>query len=149
MKNAKKNTKKKSEKCYEIDNDSSDENECDTYSLQESDENYHESFSEYECEDEERNLEPGDFCVAKVFGKKENSFRLYIAKVLEIEHEGYEVRFFKRHDQTMKFKETEEESYIREADIVRRLPKPVTGSSARFNQMICFAADLSDLTNIH
>lgn len=68
---------------------------------------------------------------------------------MEKDNGGYNVSFFKRHNQTMKFKETEEESYIRESDVVRKLTRPVTASSARYNNMIGFAEDLSDLTNIH
>lgn len=41
-----------------------------------------------------RRLSPGDFCVSKVFGKKENSFRLFVAKIVEKSIRGYEVCFY-------------------------------------------------------
>lgn len=140
-----KKDKKKPKTTVEIDESSTD---SDAFSIQESEKDYQESFSEDEVEDN-LTLIPGDFCVAKVFGKTANCFRLFVAKVMEKDNGGYNVSFFKRHNQTMKFKETEEESYIRESDVVRKLTRPVTASSARYNNMIGFAEDLSDLTNIH
>lgn len=130
-----------------VDEFSSDEN-SDTFSVQDSDKEYHESFSEYEDEDE-RTLKPGAFCIAKVFGKTKHSFRLYVAKVKEQEKGGYIVLFFKRHNQTMKFKETDEESFIRDSDVVRHLRQPISASCARYSNMIGFAEDLSDLTNLN
>lgn len=125
-----------------------DESSSDDNNDQDSDKDYHESFSEYEDEDEVT-LKPGDFCIAKVFGKTINSFKLFVAKVMEKEEEGYIVSFFQRHNETMKFKETAEESYIRKSDVLRSLPQPITASSARYNNMVGFTDDLSDLSNLH
>jgi len=63
-------------------------------------------------------------------------------------HGGYEVKFLKRHNQTMKFIETDEESYVKSSDIIRKLSKPITSSSARYQNMKSFSTDMSDLTNI-
>lgn len=142
---AKKN-REKQKTSVETDETSTD---SDAFSIQDSEKDYQESFfSEYE-DDVDLTLNPGDFCVTKVFGKTANYFRLFVARVMEKENGGYIVSFFKRYNPTMKFKETEEESFIRESDIVRKLTQPITASSARYNNMIGFAEDLSDLTNIH
>lgn len=61
---------------------------------------------------------------------------------------GYDVRFCKRHPQTIKFISTEEESYVRQKDVVRKLSKPSTIKSTRYKGMLSFPNDLSDLTNI-
>lgn len=130
--------------CEKINDVSSEES--DTYSLQESDNDL--NFSATEDEDEMQSLQQGDYCVVKVFGKTANSFRLYVVKILEKLIRGYEIVFFKRHCETTKFIETSEHSFIRETDIVRKLSKPITSSSARYNNMISFSTDITDVTNI-
>lgn len=92
------------------------------------------------------NLLVGDFAVVKVSGKTKQSFRLYIAKVLEVEEDGYVVTFLKKCTKGLRFAQTEEEAFVKEEDFVRRLSKPSSRSSSRFKGMIAFNDDLSDIT---
>lgn len=88
----------------------------------------------------------GTFAVVKVGGKTKQSFRLYVAKVLEIEEDGYVVTFLKKCTQGLRFAQTEEEAFVKEEDFVRRLSKPSSSSSSRFKDMIAFNNDLTDIT---
>lgn len=85
----------------------------------------------------------------KSFGKSAGAFRLFVTKVVDTMYGGYEVRFFKRPGQTMKFIEREEHAFKKASDIERPLSKPMACSSTRFKDIIWFSTDLSDLTNIH
>lgn len=78
----------------------------------------------------------------------ESSFRLFIAKIGEADNDGYEVQFLKRHSQTTKFVYTDEESYIKQSDIVRKLSQPLKSKSARYANMVYFSTDLTDLLNL-
>lgn len=71
-----------------------------------------------------------------------------MAKIVLKEYDGFVGRFFKRHHQTLKFLETDEESLIANKDIICKLSKPIKSSSARYKDMIGFSTDLSDLTNL-
>lgn len=93
-------------------------------------------------------LHAGDFAVVKVFGKDDLSFRMYIGRIQNTDAEGYEVKFLKRHGQTMKFQETEEESYVQRTEIVRKLSQPLKNKSARYRNMVSFNTELTDLSNL-
>lgn len=102
------------------------------YSLQDSDDELDLSFSE----DKENSftnshtrkstetLHPGDFAIAKVYGKTKQSVRLYVIKICYLVDDGYVRLFYKKGGETMKFSVTTEESFIDHADIVRGLSSP-------------------------
>lgn len=87
---------------------------------------------------------PGDFLVVKVHGKK--SYRLYVAKVLYPEDDGYVGKFYKRVPNTWRFQETEEEAAFLPEDVIKKLqPNDNIQTSARFKDMITFVNDMSEL----
>lgn len=141
-----KQEKRKKEKKQENNNSSTDDD--DEYSLHESEDSVNLRFSDSEEEINGSVLHAGDYAVSKVFGKDDSSFRLYIAKIEEADNDGYEVKFLKRHSQTMKFIYTDEQSYIKKSEVVRKLSQPLTSESARYANMVYFATDLTDLLNL-
>lgn len=141
----KKKEKNKTEKKQENHSSSNDDSD---YSLHESDDSVNLRFSDTEEEVNSTILHAGDYAVIKVFGKDDTSFRLYIAKIEEADNEGYEVKFLKRHSQTMKFIYTDEQSYIKKSEVVQKLSQPLTSKSARYANMVYFANDLTDLSNL-
>lgn len=87
---------------------------------------------------------PGDFFVVKVHGQK--SYRLYVAKVLYPEDDGYVGKFYKRISHTWRFQETEEEAAFLTEDVVQKLkPNLNIQTSARFKDMMTFVDDMSEL----
>ena len=107
------------------------------------------SHSDEEIDEHDVNsVQVGEYFV-EVYGKSKENFRLYIAKVTNQTNVGYDIMFFRRHSQTMKFMETEEESHVAKKDVVRKLSEPLKSSSTRFKDMISFTNDLSDLSNIY
>lgn len=79
-------------------------------------------------------------------GKTKNCFRLYVAKVIEFDEEGYIGRFLKKSGQVNKFKETDEEALFNVEDIVHRLPPAKSCFTSRFKGLVYFEEDLSDFT---
>lgn len=133
-----------------INSDDETSEESDQLSLRDSDDDYDNlSHAEEIDEHDVNSIKTGEYCVVKIYRKSRKNFRLYIAKVTNQTNAGYDVVFFKRHSQTLKFMETEEESYVSKKDVIRKLSKPLKSSSARFRNMISFSDDLSDLSNIY
>lgn len=133
------------------DNDDNSSDSTDShYSLQESsDELNFTSPDESDLEEREisiRGLKPDDFVLAKVFDQNKTSFRLYVAKVIRREPRGLNVLFYKRAQNTMRFIQTVERSYLDVEDVVLQLSKPVLSSSVRYQNMIAFSNDLSEFT---
>ncbi|CAH0559401.1 unnamed protein product [Brassicogethes aeneus] len=87
----------------------------------------------------------GEFAVVKVCGKTKDSFRLYVIRIIAMMDDGCNGIYYKRVPNTKRFLETEEEFFVNRADIVRKLSKPLPGSSARFKDFVSFSTDLSDL----
>lgn len=85
---------------------------------------------------------PNDYAVIKVDGKTKNSFRHFVAKIVSIYQDGYDVVFYKRLPNTYKFSETNEESFVEVKDVVLRLSKPILNLSARFHNVLTFKEDL-------
>uniref|UniRef100_A0A1B6GCB9 DDE-1 domain-containing protein n=1 Tax=Cuerna arida TaxID=1464854 RepID=A0A1B6GCB9_9HEMI len=143
-------TRKKKRSAPSSEDDSSD------YSLQDSDDDF--SISELDEDDDQSNINTGtlntqvslfpeDFVVVKVFGKTQVKCRLYVCKVKDYEEGGYICQFFKKIPFAKKFVPTEEESFVRKIDVVKKLGLPVTASgSSRYNNMISFEED--DLTGL-
>lgn len=133
--------------------DASSSSECsDRFSLQDSDEQLISSSSEDDQGSEVDNqkppdtaLSPGDYAEVKVYGKVKQSFRLYVCKVSYSEDGGY-VCFLKKQSQTNKFILTDEESFVSERDVVRKLSITSDGTTtSRFKDMIIFKDDVSDI----
>ncbi|XP_072392290.1 uncharacterized protein [Diabrotica undecimpunctata] len=103
------------------------------------------SFSESDADNELSELSPGEFAIVKVYGKTKDSFRMYVMRITVIVDEGYSGIYYRRAPNTMRFSETEEEFFVNKTDIIRKLSKPLLGSSARFNDFVSFSTDLSDL----
>ncbi|KAK9878345.1 hypothetical protein WA026_021645 [Henosepilachna vigintioctopunctata] len=97
-------------------------------------------------EDENEEIVEGEYALVKVHGKK--SFRLFVAKILGRNDEGFNVKFFKKAQNTMKFSETIEENVISSSDIVKRLSLPLIASSGRFQGMLTFSNNFEDYTNL-
>lgn len=87
-------------------------------------------------------IQKGDFVISKVFGKA-SSYRLYVAKITEVNNGGFEGFFYKRIPQTFKFIETTEQSFLQKDDIVKKLSQAVQSSSIRFKDAVGFQDDLS------
>lgn len=95
---------------YITDDETSEES--DQLSVHDSDDSYNfMNHSDEETDEHDVNsvIQVGEYCVVKVYGKSKQNFRLYVAKVIKQRKAGYNVMFFKRHFQTMKFIETNEE----------------------------------------
>lgn len=105
-------------------------------------------FSEIESESnsDSAQLSAGEFVVVKVYGKTKDAFRFYVIRIIAIMDDGCHGIFYKRAPNTMRFQETDEESFVNNSDIVRKLSKPLQTTSARFKNLLKFATDLSDLT---
>lgn len=114
----------------------------DTFAVQDSDSGLVLSSDE---EDLKLSSIQDDYCIVKVYGKSQYTFRLYLVQVTK---DGYDVIFFKHHPETMKFIATSEESYVRQKDLVRNLCKPLKHKLTRYKGMLSFPNDLRDLTNI-
>ncbi|XP_071055885.1 uncharacterized protein [Onthophagus taurus] len=127
-------------------NEEHSSNEESNYSLHESDDSLELSDSEKETNAD--NLSPDDFAVFKVFGKDKVSFRLYVGRIQEADDNGYQVKFFKRRGHNMQFTETEEESYVQQSELCRKLSEPLKHTSSRYNNMLHFSTYLEDLTNL-
>lgn len=83
----------------------------------------------------------GTYVVAKVYGKA--SVRNYVAKIDKKVCDGYEVCFLKRHIASNRFTLINEESaLVGFSDIVAILPKPLSDTRARYQDMIYFNIDL-------
>ncbi|CAH1106995.1 unnamed protein product [Psylliodes chrysocephalus] len=108
-----------------------------------SDKNYYESDSELNSGSSGLNV--GKFAVVKVSEKTKDSFRLYVIRITATEDDDCHRIFYKRAPNKMHFSETEEEFYVNKTDIVRKLSKPLQGSSTRFKNFVSFSTDLSDL----
>lgn len=124
-----------------------DESECDE-AISLHDDSTDEWVEEVEevKEDEPKELQEGTFVVVRVSGKK--AYRLFVAKIICKSSEGLEVKFYKRVEKLMKFKETDETNYADEEDVVIVLSKPIETSSARYQNMIGFSNDLSEFCNV-
>nr|XP_022909548.1 uncharacterized protein LOC111420741 [Onthophagus taurus] len=127
-------------------NEEHSSNEESNYSLCESDDSLELSDSEKETNAD--NLSPDDFAVFKVFGSDKVSFRLYVGRIQEADDNGYQVKFFKRRGHNMQFTETEEESYVQQSELCRKLSEPLKHTSSRYNDMLHFSTYLKDLTNL-
>lgn len=147
---------KKTKKSKKTSPASSSESDVSHYSLQDTDDDFViSSHSESDSEMQpltigtgtQNSFLPNDFAVVKVFGKTQNKFRLYVCKIKDYDEGGYICQFFKKILFAKKFTATEEESFVRKRDIVRKLGAPVTvAGSSRFHDMITFNDDISDLT---
>jgi len=96
-------------------------------------------------EDDNPNIEPGDFALVKVSGKKNTYF--YAAEIVnKTVDTHYEVKYFKRVQGTFKFVSGNEDVYIAlESDIELKLPRPTThGRTERTIQQLSFNVDLSN-----
>lgn len=139
---------KKKKKITRDEDDSTSEDSH--FSLEESDED--EEFDEVEPADlaqdisESSKLSLHDHVIVKVMGKNKTCYRLYVAKVIEFDEEGYIGRFLKKIAQTNKFRETDEEALFKVDDVVRRLPTPKPCTTSRFKGLLYFEEDLSDFT---
>lgn len=86
----------------------------------------------------------GDFIVAKVEGKTASSSRNYIAQVVKMYDDGCSVQFYKRVVTSTKFEVTkEEETFIASNEIIAKLPNPIHGTRARYENMIWFPIDIT------
>lgn len=95
-------------------------------------------------DDDSENVQSGDFIVAKVEGKTATSSRNYIAQVVHMYDDGCSVQFFKRVVSTTKFEVAkEEETFIALSDIIAKLPSPIRGTRARYENMIWFSTDVT------
>ncbi|XP_074028387.1 uncharacterized protein [Leptinotarsa decemlineata] len=93
-----------------------DESECDeAISLHDDGtDEWDEEVEEVE-EDEPKESQEGTFVVVRVSGKM--AYRLLVAKIICKSSEGLEVKFYKRVEMLMKFKETDETNYADEEDV--------------------------------
>ncbi|KAK9703521.1 hypothetical protein QE152_g4377 [Popillia japonica] len=97
-------------------------------------------------QEEEEKIVTGSYALIKVHAKK--SFRLFVAKILEIIEEGFKVQFCKKSKTTMKSSETVEENTISCSDVVKRLSQPILGKSGRFQGMLTFRNNFDEYENI-
>lgn len=126
------------------------------YSLQDSDAEWRESFSEEDSfvsshETVKKNdfskFSLGEFALIKVMGKTKNSFRLYVVKIIEFDEEGYIGQFYKKSSHGLRFLQTDEEALFKTPeDVIRKLGKPKLCTSGRFEGLISFDDDLDGLT---
>lgn len=67
--------------------------------------------------------------------------------VKDFEEEGYICQFYKKIHFAKKFEATDEESYVKKEDFVRKLGPPISmAGSSRFKKMITFDDDQTVLT---
>lgn len=114
----------------------------------------YEDSSEWEGDEESNNVivskqaedyKKGDYLIVKVYGKK--SCRNYAAEITNKLHNGYNVAFLKRQHPSNRFKYSEEEhSFITYEEIVCSLPPPIKYLKGRYENLIYFNYDLSDLS---
>lgn len=139
------------------DDDESTTTEESDFSLQDSDAEWRESFSEEEQPESDHatlkgndfsKFSLGDFALIKVqTGNTKHAFRLYVVKVIEFDEEGYIGKFYKKSSHSFKFLETDEEALFKTPeDVVRKLGKPTLCTTGRFQGHIIFNDDFDGLT---
>lgn len=100
-----------------------------------------EEFSELEDLDD-KETGTGDYILVRLAGKK--SFRYFIAEVIVVHADFYEVKYLKRVPNSEKFMQDSEAVYELEKGDILKFPHPnKTGRSAHQLQKLSFGVDLS------
>lgn len=88
-------------------------------------------------------LQRDSYVVVRVNGKSKGAFRLYVARIVGLQDDGYIGVFYKKVPMTPRFILTDEEAFFTNTDIIKILQKPVLSSITRYSGMIRFTTDLS------
>lgn len=96
---------------------------------------------------DERSIKEGDFVLVELASKKTK--RYYVAKVIEIVEDGFDVKFYKKIAGTTASRNfipsDEDPSFVNSKDVVLHLPQPTSvGLSKRQEAQLIFSVDFSE-----
>lgn len=93
-------------------------------------------------------LEINDFILVKVHNSAQTTYRIFTAKIYQIDLFGYQVNFLKRLRRTFRFNQTEESVFVNQKDVIQKLSCSQLPKSGRFANMFHFASDLQQYVSL-